>query len=105
MPKKQIILELTPKDVAPHAYQWDREQLTEMKAIIDGLLAAQDSFEPQEDEAHELSSDPGTESLSRGKRGGGYIERKTINGCGPYRYLRYWHQGKRKSVYVGKVAG
>ena len=45
-----------------------------------------------------------------GKRGGaGRVEEKMINGCGPYRYLRYWgvtESGKRilKSTYLGKVS-
>ncbi|MGB8700211.1 MAG: hypothetical protein WCD18_12405 [Thermosynechococcaceae cyanobacterium] len=33
----------------------------------------------------------------------GYIEEKTINGCGPYRYLRYWDGKTHKSVYLGKA--
>jgi hypothetical protein len=32
----------------------------------------------------------------------GYIEQKWINGCGPYRYLRYWDGDKHRSVYLGK---
>ena len=32
----------------------------------------------------------------------GYIELKTINGCGPYRYLRYWDGKTHRSVYLGK---
>ncbi len=60
--------------------------------MIDGLLAASDS-----DPTPEHST-----ALLQGKRGGSYIESKLINGSGPYRYLRYWHQGHRKSVYLGK---
>ena len=37
-----------------------------------------------------------------GGTAGGYIELKTINGCGPYRYLRFRSQGQYKSVYLGK---
>lgn len=32
----------------------------------------------------------------------GYIERKMINGCGPYLYLRYRVDGKLRSKYLGK---
>ena len=32
----------------------------------------------------------------------GFIEEKWVNGCGPYRYLRYWDGGKHRSVYLGK---
>jgi hypothetical protein len=40
----------------------------------------------------------------RGIRGGmGSFEDKIINGCGPYRYLRYWYGKTHKSVYLGRV--
>ena len=32
----------------------------------------------------------------------GFIEEKMINGCGPYRYLRYWDGKVHRSVYLGK---
>ena len=99
MPKKQTTDQLTPRDVAFHAYQWNREQMEEMKAIIDGLLAAQfNTVQPQ------VGVAPSAQS-QRGPRGGSYIEQKTINGCGPYQYLRYRHEGKFRSVYVGKADG
>lgn len=40
----------------------------------------------------------------RGPKGGrGYYERKIINGCGSYLYLRYWSGGKHRSIYIGKI--
>jgi hypothetical protein len=40
----------------------------------------------------------------RGIRGGtGSFEDKIINGCGPYRYLRYWYGKTHKSIYLGRV--
>ncbi|HEY9862906.1 MAG TPA: hypothetical protein V6D21_01880 [Candidatus Obscuribacterales bacterium] len=33
----------------------------------------------------------------------GAIEYKMINGCGPYKYLRYWSGGRHRSVYLGKA--
>ena len=33
----------------------------------------------------------------------GHIEAKTINGCGPYLYLRYWSGKTLKSKYIGKA--
>lgn len=92
MPKKK---RLTPTDIArSHASSWDRDDLLEMAAIIDGLLAAFDA----------IGEPPIAKSQQQGKHGGGgYVEQKTISGCGPYRYLRYWHQGKRKSIYLGKA--
>jgi hypothetical protein len=87
---------LIPKDVVPHAYQWNVDELEEMRAIIDAILEADTALEPETEAGNAGDSQP------RGTRGGGYFEDKMINGCGPYRYLRYWFCGKRKSVYVGK---
>lgn len=33
----------------------------------------------------------------------GSFERKSINNCGPYLYLRWWSGGKRRSTYLGKA--
>ena len=65
------------------------------RELIDGLLA----FD-------ELSEDsdrtPNTNDGDGGGTGRGSIEKKTINGCGPYLYLRFWSGGKHRSVYLGK---
>jgi hypothetical protein len=95
MPRKQQT-HLSPKDVASHAYQWNLAELEEMRAIVDALIEASQP-EPQTEAV------PAGNSQSCGTRGGGYFEEKMINGCGPYRYLRFWVSGKRKSVYVGKI--
>jgi hypothetical protein len=34
---------------------------------------------------------------------GAWVELKTINGCGPYAYLRWRENGRQKSKYLGKV--
>ncbi|MEP0858496.1 hypothetical protein [Trichocoleus sp. DQ-U1] len=89
--------EKTPLTSPPKKAKWNRDELKEMKAIIDGLLQAMEPIpEPIEEAAFP--------NQGRGRNGSiGYLEEKIINGCGPYRYLRYWRAGKRKSVYVGKV--
>lgn len=87
---------LTPKDVAAHAYLWNSDQLSEMLAIIGGLLNAQ-GIQRTGDVAEVPKSKRGRPA------GSGYFEDKLINGCGPYRYLRYWKNGHRRSVYVGKL--
>jgi hypothetical protein len=46
MPRKQPT-RLSPKEVAPHAYQWNRAELEEMRAIIDALLQAHTPPEPE----------------------------------------------------------
>ncbi len=96
MPRKHLS-DFSPKEVAPHAAKWNRDELEQMKAIIDGFLQAMEPIgEPIEE--------PALPNQDRGRNGSiGYVEEKIINGCGPYRYLRYWRAGKRKSVYLGKV--
>ncbi|HEY9824362.1 MAG TPA: hypothetical protein V6D19_02875 [Stenomitos sp.] len=62
---------------------------SERVALISGLQAL---IKP-EDERDEYGKPVNQE---------GYIEEKFINGCGPYRYLRYWDGKTHKSVYIGK---
>lgn len=64
--------------------------------LIDALLA----LDEIEDSDRSLSTN-GSNGNGSGTTGG-YIELKTINGCGPYRYLRFRSQGQYKSVYLGK---
>ncbi len=71
MPRKQPT-HLCPKDVASHAYKWNRAELEEMRAIVDALMEASKP-EPQAEEV------PAGNSQSRGTRGGGYFEEKMIN--------------------------
>ena len=53
--------------------------------------------EAQQEPASELAQ-PGGKS-----KGGGYVELKTINGCGPYAYRRARVGGRLTSEYIGKV--
>lgn len=88
--------QITPKDVAPHAYLWNSDQLNEMLAIINGLLDAQ-----------RTQNNNNGAKVPKNKRGrpagSGYVESKLIRGYGPYFYLRYWQNGQRRSVYLGKA--
>jgi hypothetical protein len=61
----------------------------ELKALVNGLQVL---IEP-EDRRDEYGKPAKQE---------GYIEEKFINGCGPYRYLRYWDGKIHKSVYLGR---
>jgi len=47
----------------------------------------------------------GVQVGGNGRRARGHIEYKTINGCGPYAYLRYWSGQTLKSHYLGKEGG
>lgn len=74
-----------------------RAERLELLAVLQGLLVAEEREEQQR-------SPDAKPSIYRGPKGGkGSIEIKTINGCGPYRYLRYWSGNKHRSVYLGKV--
>jgi hypothetical protein len=61
----------------------------ELKALVSGL---QGLIKPK----------VGTDRYGKPLNQEGYIEEKFINGCGPYRYLRYWDGKTHKSVYLGK---
>lgn len=102
MPRKQPT-QPTLKSVAQDVAQLERDELMELQAIIDGLLEVPDleGGTLQENEPA-VEIDPENYQGSRG--GHGYIEFKTINGCGPYRYLRYWKGSSLKSMYLGKAS-
>jgi hypothetical protein len=70
----------------------------ELKILIGGintLLEASGDF---------LNDDEGDRS-GRARDQIGSIELKYINGCGPYRYLRYWDGKIHRSLYLGKCEG
>ncbi len=66
------------------------------RELIDGLLALDELSE-------ESDCTPNTNDGDGGGTARGSIEKKTINGCGPYLYLRFWSGGKHRSVYLGKA--
>ncbi|HEY5138183.1 MAG TPA: hypothetical protein VIJ25_02525 [Methylococcales bacterium] len=84
--------------LAPTFATWKQKDLQELSAIVNALLESQDQ-----------ATEPPSEvpvSKPRGRPSkGGYVELKYIprNGkrYGPYRYLRYYLNGIRKSVYLG----
>ena len=75
----------------------NRRQLEEVAAMVAGLL---DVVDEEDAEATPLTST----KVGPAKSGQtGYIEHKTINGCGPYAYLRFWAGKTHKSTSLGKV--
>jgi hypothetical protein len=84
--------------LAPTLTTWENKDLQELSAIVTALLET-------EDQATESPSDVPISKPRRRPSKGGYIELKYIprNGkrYGPYRYLRYYLNGIRKSVYLG----
>jgi hypothetical protein len=76
----------------------DRFQLIEMLQQYNDLEAE----EMAEEERIELIAQESTSRrLSKGRSA--HVESKVINGCGPYRYLRWWCGSTHKSTYIGKT--
>lgn len=87
--------EKTPFDtVTSQLGQLSRSELSELADMVAALLDATDD---------DLADDQveGDKPAKSGAKG--HIEWKTINGCGPYRYLRYWSGKTLKSKYIGKA--
>lgn len=80
--------------------QMNIRELLELRAMIDtniDTLELREQQEPQQEPASELAQQGGQ------SKGGGYVELKTINGCGPYAYRRARVGGRLTSEYIGKV--
>lgn len=87
------------KTVTDNLGRLTRRQLEDVAAQVAALL---DAIDDQADDVTPLSSSNTTGGPKKGGQAG-YIEHKTINGCGPYAYLRYWSGKTHKSSYLGKV--
>jgi hypothetical protein len=73
------------------------EELQEIKSVIERLL------KPSSEQAQKPLSRPAQpEKRKRGRprKYEEYYEWKKINGCGPYRYRRYWNGGILRSEYA-----
>ena len=90
----------TPFDTATSQLgQLTRSELEELAVMVAALLDATD-----DDGADDDGADDQVEGDKPAKAGAkGHIEAKTINGCGPYLYLRYWSGKTLKSKYIGKA--
>lgn len=65
--------------------QWNRSDKEQLLVILQAMLEAEEDEQAADD--HTLKE----RTQHRGPKGGrGHFERKIINGCGPYLYLRYW---------------
>ena len=73
--------------------QLTRSELVELGDMVAALLDATDEVADDQVKGDKPSK-PGAK---------GHIEAKTINGCGPYLYLRYWSGKTLKSKYIGKA--
>ena len=75
--------------------QLTRSELSELADMVAALLDATDDDDLADDQVE------GDKPAKAGAKG--HIEAKTINGCGPYLYLRYWSGKTLKSKYIGKA--
>jgi len=93
-PKDTPSLERVTQEIA----QLNRSDKEELLVILRAMLEAEEGEQPEDERITK------ERTQHRGPKGGrGYYERKVINGCGPYLYLRYWSGGKHRSVYLGKL--
>jgi hypothetical protein len=84
------------------------EELLELRALVDTNI---DTAELQarrielglEEPEEEPAAENGAGEKSKASKGGGYVELKMINGCGPYAYKRARVGGRLTSEYIGKV--
>jgi len=87
--------------IAPMAVKLSQPERMELIAILQALQEAENEPLLEQRERDRLKE---VALNRRGLRGGqGSFEDKIINGCGPYRYLRYWFGKTHKSVYLGRV--
>ena len=87
--------------IASRAVKLSQSERTELIAILQALQEAENGPLLEKLERDRLKE---VALNRRGLRGGqGSFEDKIINGCGPYRYLRYWFGKTHKSIYLGRV--
>jgi hypothetical protein len=75
-------------------------ELEELKAGIDALGAIEQAKQQVKASKYEV---PEVDEHGKPSNQRGYVEEKMINGCGPYRYLRFWSGKKHRSVYLAKA--
>ena len=91
--------EKTPFDtVTSQLGQLTRSELSELADMVAALLDATDDDQVEDED--QVKGDKPAKPAAKG-----HIEWKTINGCGPYPYLRYWTAGKLKSKYMKNLRG
>ncbi|MDV3002577.1 MAG: hypothetical protein N5P05_004232 (plasmid) [Chroococcopsis gigantea SAG 12.99] len=104
MPKKKSNNHPNLEKIITDCYGLKVYELKALRDAVDALI------ELSEDEREELTDGEGkarARLLASGAGGSGkagYIEKKIINGCGPYLYLRVRINGNNRSFYLGKGA-
>lgn len=91
------------KTVTSHLGQLTKIELEELQKAVTALLEVtveeEVKVKPTNEELMRLSFREAREGKKPRK---GYVETKMINGYGPYLYLRFWSEGRLKSLYIGK---
>jgi len=87
--------------VKSNLFQLNRAELATVADMVAGLLQTIDDAQVETPEAVAPATAPAPTNGKGGARG--HIEWKTVNGCGPYAYLRYWSGKTLKSSYIGKA--
>lgn len=107
-------LEMTTKrrkiDIEWTLSQMTLEELLQLRGMMDSYIASAEEKRLREEERsrrvelglEEPAAENGVGEKSKEAKGG-YLELKTINGCGPYVYKRARVGGRLTSEYVGKV--
>jgi hypothetical protein len=94
--------------IVPVAVKLSQPDRLELIAILQALQEAEAEGKEERGDLGSISEAAREkveeEALNRrGIRGGiGSFEDKIINGCGSYRYLRYWYGKTHKSVFVNE---
>lgn len=94
--------------------KWEEIELTLCEMTLEELLELRALVDTRIDEAEllarrielgleEPAEEPAAENGGGEKSKAGYLELKTINGCGPYVYRRARVNGRLTSEYIGKV--
>lgn len=83
----------------------DVASLLALQASIADRLAEANLGEPEsQNEAGTAPKYPPEGDIPTGHpRGRRWMERKMINGCGPYLYERWFEGGRKRSRYIGKA--
>lgn len=88
---------LNLEDLIRAADDLSDEDLQQLQGAIAAMLEIRGMAESDQEPINQ------DDRANASKRQRGSIEEKWINGCGPYRYLRWWSGGKHRSTYLGKV--
>jgi hypothetical protein len=89
---------MTPKTILRDVGKLSTRDLIKLDALLHDLIETRQHPKPEAIERDHQSAATKARPSRRA-----YIELKMINGCGPYKYKRFWQHGRLRSEYVGKA--